>query len=452
MNITRENIDELNGLIRVSIEKADYASQVEDELNNYRKKVNMPGFRPGKVPAGLVKKMYGKAALVEEVNKLLTKELSKYLVAEKLNILGEPLPNEEKQKNIDWENDTDFEFLFDIGFAPEVKLSLTKKNKFTQYKIAVSDEMIDEQVKTYANRFGKSEPTNAVDATGTVRGNIVQLDAEGNVLENGASVEMALISIDVIKDEEIKQNFVGKIVEDEVIFDIKKAYPNNTEIGYLLNIEREAAEAIQGDFKITIKEINTFVEAEQNEALYKQIYGDDTEINDEAAFRNKITTEILEAYLPSADYKFANDTRDLLVEKTELDFPVDFLKRWLKATNKELTPEQIDADFDLFVTDLKWQVIKEEIIKENDLKVEEAEVLELAAEVAAAQFRQYGMFNVPAEHLDGFVQQMMSKEEDRNRLYGKKMEDKIMEAIKSKVTVVDKELSKADFDLLFEQK
>ena len=452
MNITRENIDELNGLIRVSIEKADYETSVEDVLKDYRKKVNMPGFRPGKVPAGLVKKMYGKAALVDEVNKILTQELSKYLANEKLNLLGEPLPNEEKQKDIDWDKDSDFEFIFDIGFAPEIKVNLDKRSKYTFYKIAVSDEMVNDQVKAYTSRFGKSESTDVVEAEGTVRGNIVQLNADGNVKEDGASVEMALISIDVIKDEEIKKNFVGKKVDDEVVFDIKKAYPNNTEIGYLLNISKEEAAAIEGDFKITIKEINKFVEAEINEDLFKEVYGEETEIKDEAAFRTQVKTEIEAAYIPSSDYKFANDARDTLVEKTTMEFPLEFLKRWLKATNKELTAEQIDSDFNLFITDLKWQVIKEEIIKENELKVEEAEVLDLAKDVAAAQFRQYGMFNVPEEHLEGFVQQMMSKEEDRNRLYSKKMEDKIMEVIKSKVNVAEKEVSREEFDKLFENK
>ncbi|MDA3927867.1 MAG: trigger factor family protein, partial [Prolixibacteraceae bacterium] len=264
MNITKENIDELNGLIRVSIEKADYEAKVDEVLKDYRKKANMPGFRPGKIPTGLVKKMYGKAALVDEVHKILTQELSKYLVEEKLNILGEPLPSDEKQKDIDWDTDTDFEFIFDIGYAPEANVALDKRSKYTSYKITVSDDMIDKQVESYTNRFGESKATESVEETGTVRGDIAQLDSEGNILEGGASVEMALISIDVIKDKDINKSFLGKKVEDEVIFDIKKAYPNNTEIGYLLNIEKEAAEAIEGDFKITIKEINIFVAAEVN--------------------------------------------------------------------------------------------------------------------------------------------------------------------------------------------
>lgn len=449
MNITRENIDELNGIIRVSIEKADYEAKVDDVLKDYRKKANMPGFRPGKIPLGLVKKMHGKAALVDEVNNLLSHELSKYLVDEKMNILGEPLPNEEKQKNIDWEKETDFEFVFDIGFAPEAKTTLDKRSKFTNYKIEPSNEMIDEQVKAYTNRFGESKNTDTIEEKGTVRGDIVQLDTDGNEKEEGAKAEMALISIDVIKDEEIKKEFVGKKINDEVTFDIKKAYPNDTEIGYLLNIDKEAAKDIEGNFKITVKEINLFVSAEVNEELYKKIYGEETEITDEKAFREKVKTEIESAFIPSSDYKFATDARETLVSKSKMDFPVDFLKRWLKASNKELTAEQIESDFDLFITDLKWQIIKDELIKENELKVDESEVTDLAKEVATAQFRQYGMMDVPAEHLDGFVQQMLSKDEDRNRLVNKKMEDKIMEVIKSKVNVEDKLVSKEEFDKLF---
>lgn len=260
---------------------------------------------------------------------------------------------------------------------------------------------------------------------------------------------MALISIDVIKDEEIKKMFVGKTADDEVVFDIKKAYPNNTEIAYLLNIDKKDAENIEGDFKITIKEINNFFAAEVNEDLFKKIYGDDTEIKDIKAFREKVATEISQAFTSSIDYKFAIDAREQMTNKSKMEFPVDFLKRWLKATNKELTEEQIESDFSLFIEDLKWQIIKEEIIKENELKVEEEEVVELAREVAAAQFRQYGMLDVPAEHLDGFAKQMLTKKEDANRLYNKKLEDKIMDVVKSKVSVEDKEISREDFEKFF---
>ena len=452
MNITRENIDELNGMIRVSIEKTDYETTVEQVLNDYRKKLNMPGFRPGKVPQGLVKKMYGKAALVDEVNKILTNELSKFIVNEKLNILGEPIPNEDQQKTIDWDKDTDFEFIFDIGFAPDVKISLDKRSKYPFYKIKVSDELIDKQVESYATRFGSNQPVETVEAESTVRGNIEQLGEDDSPLEDGVKAEMALISVNIIKDEEIKNLFVGKKVDDEVIFDLKKAYPNNTEIAYLLNIEKDKVDELQGNFKITIKEIHKFVPATIDEELYKKIFGEATDIKDEATFRSRVAEEISDLYAPSSDYKFALDTHDALVSKVKMEFPEGFLKRWLLAVNKELTPEQIDADFEHFLEDLRWQVIRERLIEDNNLKVEEDEVVELAKKVAASQFRQYGMYEIPEEHLEGFARQMLEKKEDHNRLYNKKMEDKIMEIIKSKVTLEEKEVSKEEFDKFFENK
>jgi trigger factor len=451
MNITRENIDELNGIIRVSIEKADYEATVEQVLTDYRKKMNMPGFRPGKVPQGLVKKMYGKAALVEEVNKLLSNGLSKYIVDEKLDILGEPLPNEEQQKSIDWDSNADYEFVFDIGFAPEVKVGLDKRSKFPYYKVIVSEELIDQQIVSYSSRFGSNQPAEEVDAEASVRGNIIQLDESGNVKENGVAAEMALISINLIKDEEIKNSFIGKKIDEEVIFDIRKAYPNNTELTYLLKIDKNEVDGIEGDFKFTIKEINQFVPAIVNNELYRKIYGEETDVADESTFRQRVAGEIGKIFDPSSEYRFANDARDLLVSKAKMTFPEAFLKRWLMATNEGLTKEQVDAEFEHFVEDLKWQVIKENIIKDNELKVEEAEVFELAIQIAASQFRQYGMFDVPVENLEGFAKQMLEKKEDRSRLYSKKMEDKIMDVIKLKVTLEEKNVSKEEFDKLFEK-
>jgi trigger factor len=451
MNITRENIDELNGIIRVSIEKADYETTVDQVLTDHRRKMNMPGFRPGKVPQGLVKKMYWKSALVDEVNKLLANGLSKFIEEEKLELLGEPLPNEELQKPIDWDKDAEYEFVFDIGFAPEVKVSLDKRSKFPFYKIKVSDELIDQQVSSYTSRFGANQPAEVVDAEVTVRGNIVQLDENDNEKESGINAEMALISIGLIKDEAIKNSFIGKEMGEEVVFDLKKAYPNNNEIAHLLNIDKNAVDELEGNFKITIKEINQFVPALINNELYQKIYGEETEVTDENIFRQKVADEIGRMFGPSSDYRFSNDARDMLVSKVKMEFPEAFLKRWLLASNRELTQEQIDADFEHFVEDLKWQVIKENIIKDNELKVDEDEVIELARQIAAAQFHQYGMYDVPVEHLDSFAKQMLQKKEDRSRLFNKKMEDKIMDVIKSKVALEEKEVSKEEFDKLFEK-
>jgi trigger factor len=450
MNITRENIDELNGLIRVSIVKDDYESKVEQVLNDYRKKMNMPGFRPGKVPQGLVKKIYGKSALVEEVNKLLTEGLSKFIVDEKLEILGEPLPNESLQKKIDWDIDNEYEFVFDIGFTPEVKVSLDKRSKFPYYKIKVTDELIDQQIGSYCSRFGSNQPVDEVNEDVTIRGNIIQLDENDMGIENGISVEMALISVKQIKDEEIRIGFLGKKIDDEVIFDLKKAYPNNTEITYLLKIDKKEAEKIEGNFKITVKEINQFVPASVNEELYQKVFGEEAEVKDEKTFRLRVGEEIGKMFDPSSDYKFAIDAREALINKIKIKFPEEFLRRWLLAVNKELSKDQVDTEFDHFLKDLTWQVIRERIIGDNDLKVDEAEVMELARQIAAAQFHQYGMYDIPDEQLTSFAKHMLEKKEDRSNLYNRKMEDKVMDVIKWKVTLEENEVTKEEFDNLFD--
>jgi trigger factor len=236
MNITRENIDNLNAILTVSVEKNDYESNVAEVLKNYRKKANMPGFRPGMVPAGLIKKMYGKAALADEVNKLLTKSLNEYIQAENLNILGEPLPNDEKQPAIDWDTQTDYSFVYDIGMAPEINVVLDKTLSLPYYSIAADDDMVNKQLDAYAGRMGKNNVVDSVEEKDTVRGNFVQLNEDGTELEGGISAEKVVIAIDLMKDEEIKASFIGKKAGDVVVFDPLKAYENKHEVGHMLNI------------------------------------------------------------------------------------------------------------------------------------------------------------------------------------------------------------------------
>lgn len=450
MKITKENVDELNGIIRISIEKSDYETKVAEALKDYRKKASMPGFRPGKVPAAIVQKLHGKAALVEEVNKILSEGITKFIVDEKLDILGEPLPHEDLQKNIDWDNDSDFEFVFEIGMAPQIKLAIDKRSKFTQYEIEVAEEDIDKQIESYAGRFGKTDVVEASSEKDTMSGKLVQLNEDGSAKDGGYDIESAMISIDAIKDDAIKTSFIARKSGDEIVFDLKKAYPNDTEIAYLLNIDKADADKVEGNFKFTINEIRTFVPAEVNDELFKNVYGQDTDIKDVDGFRAKVREEIAESFIPSCDYKFGLDVRDALVKKQKIEFPEKFLKRWLKVRNEELSEEAIEKDFPNFVEDLKWQVIKEDIIKAEGIKVEEDDVMDFARKMAISQFRQYGMMNVPEEHLDGFAKQMLSKEEDRERVYHRVQENKIFDVIKSKATIEAKKVSKEEFEKSFE--
>lgn len=451
MNITKENINELNAIVTVKIEKSDYEATVNEQLREYRKKANMPGFRPGKVPAGLVKKMYGKAILAEEVNKMLSQNLTKFIVDEKLNILGEPLPNEEKTPEFDWEKTEDFEFAFDVAVAPEIEVKFDKRKKYPYYLIQVDDEMIDQQVESYTGRFGENEKVDAVEEKDTIRGNFVQLDAEGNELEEGIKAEQVIIAVDLMKDEEVKKAIQGKKAGDTIVFDPVKVYENKHEVGHMLNISHEEAENIEGDFKFTISEVLRFKKAEVNEELFKKAFGEDTEIKTEEEFRNKLRADIEEQLKYSSDYKFTIDSREILVEKISMELPEEFLKRWLKETNNELTEEQIEADFDNFMKDLRWQLIKDRVAKDNEVKIEQEDVKAMAKEIAAMQFRQYGMFSMPDEQLSAYADQILQNEEERRRITTRVQEEKIMDIIKENVNIDEKAISQEDFNKLLEK-
>ncbi|MGQ7868191.1 trigger factor [Sunxiuqinia sp. sy24] len=451
MNITKENINELNAIITVKIEKSDYEATVNEQLREYRKKANMPGFRPGKVPAGLVKKMYGKAILAEEVNKMLSNNLSKFIVEEKLNILGEPLPNEEKTPAFTWETAEDFEFAFDIAVAPEVEVKFDKRKKYPYYQIQVDDKMLDQQVDSYTGRFGENETVDAVEEKDTIRGNFVQLDAEGNELEDGIKAEQVIIAVDVMKDEEVKKEIQGKKVGDTIVFDPIKVYDNKHEVGHMLNVSHEEAENIEGDFKFTISEILRFKKAEINEDLFKKALGEDTEIKTEEEFRNKLKGDLEGQLKYSSDYKFTIDSRDILIEKISMELPEEFLKRWLKETNNELTEEQIEADFDNFMKDLRWQLIKDRIAKDNEIEIKQEDVKAMAKEIAAMQFRQYGMFSMPDEQLSAYADQILQNEEEKRRITTRVQEDKIMAVIKENVNLDEKPISQDEFNELLEK-
>jgi len=451
MNITRENIDDVNAVIKVLIEKADYEKTVADTLKEYRQKASIPGFRPGKVPAGLIKRRFGKSVLIDEVNKLLSQNLSKYLVEEKLNILGEPLPNEEQQKAIDWDNDENFEFSFDIALAPEVKVTLDKRNKYDYYKIAVSDKMVDEQVEMATNQLGENVPDDEVKEDSTVRGDFVQLDENGEEVPEGIQPKGVLLAVDKMKDEEIKNSFIGKKKDDVLVFDPVKAFDNRHEVGHMLNVSHEEADELNSEFRFTITEILKFEKAELNEEFYKKIYGEETEVKTEEDFRNKIKEEIAANLVQSSDHKFALDTRDTLVEKTEMELPEAFLKRWLLATNKELTEEQLDNDFGSFIKDLQWQLIKDSIVKENELKVTPEETEDFAKQLARAQYNQYGIYDIPEEQIESFAKMIMEKPEESDRIYRKLYEDKVIDVVKDKVTLQEKEVSQEEFSEMMNQ-
>lgn len=447
MNIVRENKDALNAVLKLKIVKTDYNDKVETVLKDYRKKAKFDGFRPGMVPAGMVKKMYGKHVLLDELNKLVSESMSKFITDEKLHLLGDPLPNLDDRTPLDLDNQEEFDFSFDIGLAPEFDVKLDKKATFPYYKIIAEDKIIDEQIIRYSSRYSTMIQAEESSEKAMLKGDIVQLDESGNIKEGGISKDAVVISPSVIRDEDEKKKFVTAKKGTAFDFEIKKALPNNTEISSMLAISKEAAEELTGSFRVTINEITEYIPHEINEDLFKSVYGED--VKTEAEFRVKIKEEIEKFYVKESDFKFLLDVKDGLIEKLNMDLPEAFLKRWLLATNKELTEERIEKEYPLFTKDLKWQLIKDKVIRDNEIKVEEDEVLACAKEALLLQFQQYGLSSIPDEHLTNYAKDTLKKEEERRKFYEKKYEDKVVGFLKGTVSLKEKEITPEDFNKLF---
>ena len=449
MNISKKDIDQNNAVITISVTKQDYAEKVEKSLRDYRKKANMPGFRPGNVPIGLIKKMYGKAVVAEEINNLVSQGLADFIEENNLPILGQPLPNEEDPAEFDFETQESFDFHFDVGLAPEFEVEFNRFSSVPFYDITVSEEMIENQIKSYTSRFGKYEQVDLVEAKDMVKGKLTELE-NGDVKEGGISVDDAVLTPDYMKDEEQKSLFVGKNKGETVVFNPLKAFENETEISSLLKIKKEEVKDVTSDFQLEISGITRYEEGEVNQELFDKVYGEGT-VSSLDEFKEKITANIKESLTADSLYKFNIDARQAVVsEFKDLQFPEAFLKRWLLENNKELTPEKIEEDYPKMIEDLVWQLAKDKIAKANEIKVEMSDVEEYGRKVAKAQFAQYGMVGLGDEILDNYVKDMMKKEETVRNFIDRAAEEKVLAVIHQNVKLDEKQISIEDFNKLFE--
>ena len=449
MNISKKDIDQNNAVITISVTKQDYAEKVEKSLRDYRKKANMPGFRPGNVPIGLIKKMYGKAVVAEEINNLVSQGLADFIEENNLPILGQPLPNEEDPAEYDFETQESFDFHFDVGLAPEFEVEFSRFSSVPFYDITVSEEMIENQIKSYTSRFGKYEQVDLVEAKDMVKGKLTELE-NGDVKEGGISVDDAVLTPDYMKDEEQKSLFVGKNKGETVVFNPLKAFENETEISSLLKIKKEEVKDVTSDFQLEISGITRYEEGEVNQELFDKVYGEGT-VSSLDEFKEKITANIKESLTADSLYKFNIDARQAVVsEFKDLQFPEAFLKRWLLENNKELTPEKIEEDYPKMIEDLVWQLAKDKIAKANEIKVEMSDVEEYGRKVAKAQFAQYGMVGLGDEILDNYVKDMMKKEETVRNFIDRAAEEKVLAVIHQNVKLDEKQISIEDFNKLFE--
>ncbi len=448
MNIVKNDIDAVNALVSLQVSKADYEEKVEKTLRDYRKKANIPGFRPGMVPVSLIKKMYGKAVLAEEINKVVSDGIFNYIKENNLNILGEPLPNETEQAPIDFDTMDEFEFKFDLGLAPEFDITIDKKDKIKFYEISLTDEMIENQVKQYTGRFGQYIQVTEVDEKDVIKGDLKEVGAG----ENGIMVEAGVLSPGYIKSNSQKKLFIGAKIGDTIKFNPTKAFENPAEIASLLKITKDDVENITADFEMTITGITRYIESEINESLFDKVYGEGV-VKTETEFREKIKENIQRNLDADSNYKFGFDAREALVKKLEkVVFPDAFLKRWVLASNEKMSAEKLDEDYAAMIEDLKWHLIKEKMAKDNEVKVEAEDINTYGRKIALAQFAQYGMPNVPDDILDNYVKDMIKDEKSIKNVIDGVVNDKVVAIIKENVKLDTKKITIEDFNKMLEAK
>ena len=443
MNVTRENIDALNATVRIDVVKADYEEKVEKKLREYRRTASIKGFRPGHVPSQMIRKMYGTSVLVDEINTIVSESLSEFIKNEKLDILGDPIPKQDGH-TFEPEKSEEFSFTFELGLAPEFEVSLTKKNKLTRYQIEPDAKMVADYVDNYARRNGEFVMADKSEEKDMLKGTITSPD--GAVINEEAS-----LSVDMVKDEEIKKDFIGKKGGDSISFDIRKAFPNDYEIAGLLKKQRDEVKELNGIYTITVREVSRFTPAENNQELWDKVYGEGA-VSSAEEFEAKVTEEIRVFFGRESEYKLHTDARDLVLEKSQFDLPEEFLKRWLLRVNEKTTAEDIEKDWSHFRDDLRWQLIKNRVAKNNEVKITDEEILEEAKTFTRAQFSQYGLYYATDEQVTSFAGDMLKKEDDARRIAEKVLDTKILNIIIDSVKVEDKSVSPEEFNKLFATK
>ena len=449
MNITFEAPDKINGLMTITLESADYQPEVEKTLKDYRKRANIPGFRPGQAPMGMIKRQFGTSVKVDAVNKLLGEKLYEYVRENKIQMLGEPLPSEQ-QEALDFESDQPLTFKFDIAVAPEFEAKLSGKDKVPFYNITVDDKLIDQQVEMYQSRAGQYEKVEQFDAE--------QRDMlKGDLREVNGSIEVAdaVLMPQYMKVDDQKKLFDGCKLGDVITWNPRKAYPeSDVEVSSLLKIQKEEVKDHEGDFTFQITEISRFVKAEVNQALFDQTFGEGT-VKSEKEFRQKIADQISQQFKADSDYKFLLDVREHMEKKVgKLEFPEAILKRVMIQNNKDRkdAQEYVEKNFELSIKELGWHLIKEQLVAAQGIKVEEDDLKQVAKEAARAQFAQYGMSNVPDEYLDNYAQEMLKKRENVDGLVDRAVDVKLTAAMKGVVKLDEKDITLENFQKMLQEK
>lgn len=448
MNIVKEETGKLTAVVKVGITNADYAENVEKTLREYRRKANLKGFRPGMAPYSLIKKMFGNQVKLDEINKIISENLFKYLRDENLEILGEPIPLPDKEETRDFESREDFTFSFEIGLSPQIEINLSKKDRVYYHEIEINQKIRDEYINNYRRRYGKFVTADTSEEKDILKGKIAPAVSDDSGAMQGFSNENATLAISIIRDEEIKNLFTGKKAGDVIEFDIRKAFPNDYEISGLLGIGKEKVPEVSGMYAFTVIEVSRFEMADADQELFNKVYGENV-VNSEEEFRNKIDEEISANLAGESDHRLKLDLKNLALEKITFDLPDEFLKKWLLKADEKANPEEIEKEYPAFRDNLRWQLIRKKIAKDNDIKVTEEELLEEAEKIARYQFHQYGLFYATDEQITNYAREMIKKEDDARSIADRILDEKAVGIIREMVTIDNKKVTDEEFDALY---
>ena len=448
MNISLENPEKVSGVLTLVVEEADFAGDVEKQLKDYRKKANVPGFRPGQAPLGLIKRQVGAQVKVDVINRLVGEKLYEYIKENKINMLGEPMPHLGEEP-VDLDAAAPYTLKFDIAIAPEFKAELTKKDTIVYYDITTDDAIVDKQIEAFASRSGSYQKVDEYQDNDMIKGDIRELNEDGSAKEGGITVSQASMLPAYIKVDDQKALFQGCKVGDVIVFNPKKAYPeSNIEISSLLKVSKEEAEKITSDFSFQVTEISLYQKHAIDQDLFDQVYGEGN-VKDEADFRAKVTEGIKEQMVQNADFRFLQDVRKYVEGKIgEVKYADDLMKRIMLANNKDKGMEYVEKNYEASIKELTWSLAKNQIVEAQKIKVDDADVKAVAIDVTRMQFAQYGMTSVPEEYLEQYAEGMLKNREQVDNLVNAAVDRKLMAALKDVVKLDKKTISFEEFGKL----
>ncbi|MCP4553210.1 MAG: trigger factor [Bacteroidetes bacterium] len=442
MNITQESTGDLTATIKLEMTNEDYKKNVNSVLKDYQKKANIPGFRPGKVPFGMINKMYGKAVLAEEVNKLISDSLNQYIVEKEINILGYPLPNTELTTEMDFDTQENFEFFFDIGITPEFEIILDNKLKVDYYQIKADEDVVNKYLGDLRERNGKLSKPETIEAGDKIFGDFAELNSEGSINEDGLKGS-AQIKLEVFKLKTASTKFIGAKITDKVIFNPLKATKSDIETASIIGLSTDEASKFKNDIQFTITEITRTELAELNEEFYKMVYPQD-EIKNEKALKERIRKDAEVSFMAESDRQFMNNSVEKLIEEAKIVVPDEFLKRWLLENNQnKVTPEQLETQYDSYIKSLKWQLIESKVVKEHDVEVKEEDIENHIKEY----FTNMSPDNSPEqdERLNEIVKSVMQNKDEVKKIYDQLYDKRLLALFKSTVKLVNKEINYEEF-------